>query len=52
MSTARTRADGDESTSNVFNGVDKVTCLLYVPAGSVVFGGRDSSNVGSHSGGG
>ena len=35
VAAARTRADGDESTSNVFNGVDKVTCLLYVPAGSV-----------------
>ena len=32
---ARTRAGSQESTTNVFAGVDKVTCLLYVPAGSV-----------------
>lgn len=32
---ARTRAGNQELTTNVFTGVDKVTCLLYVPAGSV-----------------
>lgn len=32
---ARTRAGNQESITNVFAGVDKVTCLLYVPAGSV-----------------
>ena len=31
----RTRAGNQESTTNVFTGVDKVICLLYVPAGSV-----------------
>ena len=31
----RTRGAVEETTINVFNGVDKVTCLLYVPAGSV-----------------
>lgn len=35
VASARTRAAGDESTPNVFNGVNKVTCLLYVPVASV-----------------
>lgn len=32
---AQTRAGNQESATNVFARVDKVTCLLYVPAGSV-----------------
>ena len=36
MATARTRAYNEESTTcTVFDGVDKVICLLYVPVGSV-----------------
>ena len=31
---ANTR-NGNESTTNVFTGVDKVTCVLFVPAGSI-----------------
>lgn len=32
---ARTRVDGEGEASSVFDGVDKVTCLLYVPAASI-----------------
>lgn len=32
---ARTRSNGEGEDSKVFAGVDKVTCLLYVPAASV-----------------
>jgi hypothetical protein len=32
---ARTRVDGEGKASSVFDGVDKVTCLLYVPAASI-----------------
>ena len=35
VASARARGAVEETTINVFNGVDKVTCLLYVPAGSV-----------------
>lgn len=35
VASVRTRGVVEETAVNVFNGVDKVTCLLYVPAASV-----------------